>query len=310
MASSQPEVKYDQSFYDKAIAYLESESNPTNLEQEKVYFYVFGISQIYRFTPENEWSNYNDSEVKFIELYLKFEECLVKTEGTHVENQKISDNVIGQFLDYSNSGIYNGVVSLNSSEDCSVESKKYTKTIVSFIRYLVWRFWQIHVRDIIRKLDLSNKNKNTKLVIVAHTKNIENAKIWYESVVDDDLDGRVEMYVDHHRSLYKKVGFDWRFTCGSRIVQAMKMVYGKMWKEMDRQNENWEQNIAQTEEEGRSKNKPEDKMQDFLMRRFMANENPAQQGGDVVLDSEGKIVSIFQMANVHDRVSLKDLGLE
>ena len=148
--------------------------------------------------------------------------------------------------------------------------------------------------------------KDRPLWIVVHTKSIDSARIFYESVVgDDNLEGRVEMYIDPERALYKNVGFDWRLKAGEMIFMAMKMVYGKMFKDMDKESTGWDQQIVKP-----VKDAPKDIMEDYSMRRFMKNENPAQQGGDVVLDDEGKIVSIFQMSSVEDRVSLKDLGLE
>ena len=169
MARNETQIKYDLSFYQEAISYMKSQTDLSKLDQEKVFYYVAGLSQVYRFTPENEWNQYVEIEKEFMELYLEYEKYLQKSEGNRFENQKISDQAVGKIFDYSNSEIYKGVQLFHPSNDeTKLETKNsFSKTIMAFVRFLGWRFCQIHVRDIIRKLDVSNKKKNktTKLVI-------------------------------------------------------------------------------------------------------------------------------------------------
>jgi len=165
---------------------------------------------------------------------------------------------------------------------------------------------------------LSN-NKDTKLVIIAHSTSEENTQIWYESIVENCFD-QIEVFRDPEKKLYEQVGFNWNFNAGPMILMAMKVHYGGLFREMDKKSPGWDKRKMSAENDAEALKidgqptvpgpKFSDKMgQDFLMRRPLEGENPCQQGGDVVLDAEGKILKVYHMNSVNDRVTMEELGL-
>ena len=91
-----------------------------------------------------------------------------------------------------------------------------------------------------------------------------------------------------------------------------------MFKKMDQAEPGWDKkklNPKETSEEVLKIAAPpagapmKDTSMDFLMRRPLEGENPNQQGGDVILDKDGRILKVFHMNSVNDRVSMEDLGL-
>ena len=96
-----------------------------------------------------------------------------------------------------------------------------------------------------------------------------------------------------------------------------------MFIEMDENQPGWDEkaisneDIDHTKDENKYKFKhplPNSRIkfseqQNFLMRKYFDDENPAQQGGDVLLDEGGRILKVFKMDNVNDRVDLGELGL-
>ena len=45
----------------------------------------------------------------------------------------------------------------------------------------------------------------------------------------------------------------------------------------------------------------------YVFRKFIDGDNPLQQGGDAVFDANWKLIKIFPMLHVADRVSVDDL---
>merc|ERR1712110_604479 len=117
-----------------------------------------------------------------------------------------------------------------------------------------------------------------------------------ESVVDEEYLDRVEFYIDPHRELYRAFGFDWKAGQGgknSRWNPFIMKEYSKVHK-------------SETGKEYGSELKfPGLKYEDFVFRKFVKDDDPLQQGGDVTLDKNGNnLIKIFAMDNVFDRPSL------
>lgn len=131
------------------------------------------------------------------------------------------------------------------------------------------------------------------------------------------------MYVNSDKSSYQQVGFNWNMKLTGAIsgpnkvqcVDILKEYYSKMFIKMDQTTENWEnqvqKEISEKSDEGYAGSMPQEKMKNFLMRRYQDtdDENICMQGGDVVLDGNGVIQKVFYMLSVSDRVSMEDLGL-
>ena len=47
--------------------------------------------------------------------------------------------------------------------------------------------------------------------------------------------------------------------------------------------------------------------EDFVFRKFVKDDDPFQQAGDAVLDEEGRLIEIFPMIHVSDRVNVNEI---
>lgn len=144
----------------------------------------------------------------------------------------------------------------------------------------------MHIRALLRR---SNKS-NFKLTIVSFTNKPEFCEDYLESVVEPEYSDRVEFLIDCERKFYRGFGFDWKLGQGSNHQSWGPFIMK-------------EYATAHQSEGGSDYNSPVKKMmdfsyEDFVFRKFVKDDDPLQQGGDVVLDMDGKLVEIFSMDSV------------
>jgi len=140
----------------------------------------------------------------------------------------------------------------------------------------------MHIRALLRR---SNKS-NFKLTIVSFTNKPEFCEDYLESVVEPQYSDRVEFLIDAKRIFYRGFGFDWKLN-------------GSIWGPFIMK----EYATAHQSQSGSDYNSPVKKMmnfnyEDFVFRKFVKDDDPMQQGGDVILDMDGKLVEIFGMDSV------------
>ena len=144
----------------------------------------------------------------------------------------------------------------------------------------------MHIRALLRRSNVSN----FKLTIVSFTNNPEMCEDYLESVVEERYLEKVEFFIDANRKFYRGFGFDWKHGQGSNQHSWQPFIMK-------------EYAAAHQSEAGTDYNSPIKSMmdfsyEDFVFRKFVKDDDPLQQGGDVVLDSENRLVKIFSMDSV------------
>lgn len=135
------------------------------------------------------------------------------------------------------------------------------------------------------------------MVVVSFTPDKDACSEWFDLVIDHRFKDQVSFYIDAERKLYKQFGFDWNHSL-------------KNWKPFIMREYSCAHNSKSGEKYNTIFTDPEKigfTFQDFKFRRFVENDNSAQQGGDAVLDGEGKLLKIFPMSSVNDRPTVKDV---
>jgi len=154
----------------------------------------------------------------------------------------------------------------------------------------------MHIRALLRRSD----ELNFKLTIISFTNKPEFCQEYLESVVEKKYFDRVEFLIDADRRLYRGFGFDWKL--GQGVMKEPKKLGQGGWQPFIMK----EYALAHQSVGGTDYNSPAKKMidfsyEDFVFRKYVKNDDPLQQGGDVILDMNGKLVKIFGMDNVTDR---------
>jgi len=140
----------------------------------------------------------------------------------------------------------------------------------------------MHIRALLRR---SNRS-NFKLTIVSFTNKPEFCEDYLESVVEPQYSDRVEFLIDAERKFYRGFGFDWKLG-GHRWGPFIMKEYATV-----------HQSEGGSDYNSPVKNMMDFSYEDFVFRTFVKDDDPLQQGGDVILDMDGKLVEIFGMDNV------------
>jgi len=145
----------------------------------------------------------------------------------------------------------------------------------------------------LRRSDASN----FKLIIVSFTNQKEYCEEYLDMVVDDKYLDRVEFYIDANRNLYKQLGFDWKFGQDNERKAIWKPWVIKEYAKTH--------HTTKGEDYGSAMGLPKDfSYDDFVFRKFVKDDDPFQQAGDAVLDKSGRLIQIFPMIHVSDRVDI------
>ena len=146
----------------------------------------------------------------------------------------------------------------------------------------------MHIRALLRR---SGESNNFKLTIISFTNKPDFCQDYLESVVEEQYFDRVEFLIDSERKLYRGFGFDWKVGQGDER-QAWQPIIMKEYA------------LAHQSVGGSEYDSPIIKMgmkfsfEDFVFRKFVKDDDPLQQGGDVILDTEGKVLKVFAMDSV------------
>jgi len=134
------------------------------------------------------------------------------------------------------------------------------------------------------------------LTIVSFTNNKDFCKDYLESVVDEQYLDRVEFYIDPDRKLYRAFGFNWKLDQGNEVRWKPFIMkdYAKAHK-------------SESGKEYGGIAFPGLKYEDFVFRKYVKDDDPLQQGGNVTLDKSGNLIKIFAMDSVMDRPSFDQL---
>jgi len=133
------------------------------------------------------------------------------------------------------------------------------------------------------------------LVVVSFNSDRNVNEEWIESVIDECYLDRVEFYADPDRLLYRDLGFAWSMKPQLLDIGVVKM-YAGIHKSKSRSP------LAFKSTEG-----PSGADEDYRFRRFVENDTVLQQGGDAVLDKDGKLLHIFPMKRHRDRPAIEDV---
>jgi len=117
---------------------------------------------------------------------------------------------------------------------------------------------------------------------------------WLDLVIDPEDEDRVEMYSDPDLTLYEAFGFSWQLSPGDWHVPLIKL-YAKFHTSSPGEVVPLPFTISGVS------------MGDYKFRKYVAGDNAQQQGGDVVLDRENKLVNIYPMKSVNDRPNIEEV---
>jgi len=126
--------------------------------------------------------------------------------------------------------------------------------------------------------------------------------------VDEEYLERVEFYIDPERKLYQAFGFNWKLGTGSS-EESKKIRWSPfIMKEYARTHKSEPGKDYDSLINDSLVNKfPWLKLEDFVFRKYVKDDDPGQQGGDVTLDKNGNLIKIYAMDNVFDRPSIDQL---
>jgi len=130
---------------------------------------------------------------------------------------------------------------------------------------------------------------------------------WYHSVIAKDYPNfPVEIYIDRERKYYQKVGFNWAICNGAPAELYLRVVkmYAITFKNVKDKSELSDLQIPYFEQS--IKVQSEDHRKQFLFKKYQYEADFCQQGGDVKLDKDYKLIKIYPMESVQDRVELSE----
>jgi len=308
--SGEPEMNYNINYFTDIINYikdlknkLKSSNNSDVIDKDELYPKITRLMQMYKNMKSEDWPSVKGLEDEYTQALLELETEMYP-EISHLLTTNIFDeqiditpeickinqkNCIGKVLDFADKRLVR--VDNNASVVCDV---KINKQIIMFVRNLYWRFCQQHIREIVKRFDCP-KNDYTKLIIItASTTDQLDIQNWFNIVVTFHQD-KVDMYIDDKKILFSKVGFNWNLPFSNTYTIHVIKGYAKMFKQDEKRRK-----LNQSFD-------PQD--QDFVYRHYLPKEQNAQQAGDVILDGDFKILSVFPMKYYNDRPRLETLGI-
>lgn len=138
------------------------------------------------------------------------------------------------------------------------------------------------------------------MIIISFTDQKDYCEEYLETVVESRYSDRVEFYIDADRAVYKQLGFDWKFGQDPERKAIWKPWVIKEYAKTHHTTAGEDYGSAMTLPKGFT-------YDDFVFRKFVKDDDPFQQAGDAVFDKEGRLVGIFPMVHVSDRVDIDDI---
>jgi len=148
------------------------------------------------------------------------------------------------------------------------------------------------------------------VVVVSFTNNTLAFKEWFDFVIPPRYEDKVELFMDPERKLYQVLGFNYQFALKNLKEEEKPAFMDKMKSE---QQHIWPLNMVKfysMSQNSHSENKNFESTEgdeSYVFRKFIDGDNPLQQGGDAVFDANWKLIKVFPMLHVADRVSVDDL---